>query len=81
MGSLRADAGANVGAEVVGGPAVFGVVIHYRRAWQTRVGYLKECEHDRHFYALCQHMEPDYHPLEFDLRLWLTAREMEGAGG
>jgi UTP pyrophosphatase len=25
-------------------------------------------------------MEPDYHQLEFDLRLWLTAQELPGAG-
>ena len=25
-------------------------------------------------------MAPDYHQLEFDLRLWLTARELASAG-
>jgi predicted metal-dependent hydrolase len=39
------------------------------------LAHLKEREHDRAFYALCLHMEPDYHQLEFDLRLWLTARD------
>jgi predicted metal-dependent hydrolase len=39
------------------------------------LAHLKEREHDRAFYALCQHMEPDYHQLEFDLRLWLTAQD------
>lgn len=39
------------------------------------LAHLKERQHDKAFYALCQHMEPDYHQLEFDLRLWLTARE------
>ncbi len=39
------------------------------------LAHLKEREHDRAFYALCMRMEPDYHQLEFDLRLWLTARE------
>ncbi|EBE8127412.1 TPA_asm: metal-dependent hydrolase, partial [Salmonella enterica subsp. enterica serovar Enteritidis] len=24
------------------------------------------------FYQLCCHMEPQYHQLEFDTRLWLT---------
>src|SRR6185436_18741369 len=37
------------------------------------LAHLKEREHDKAFYALCQHMEPAYHQLEFDLRLWLTA--------
>jgi UTP pyrophosphatase len=40
------------------------------------LAHLKEREHDKAFYALCQHMEPHYHQLEFDLRLWLTAREL-----
>jgi len=40
------------------------------------LAHLKQREHDKAFYALCQHMEPDYHQLEFDLRLWLTAREL-----
>jgi predicted metal-dependent hydrolase len=40
------------------------------------LAHLKAREHDKAFYALCRHMEPDYHQLEFDLRLWLTAREL-----
>lgn len=40
------------------------------------LAHLKEREHDKAFYALCEHMEPQYHQLEFDLRLWLTAREL-----
>ena len=38
------------------------------------LAHLKEREHDKAFYALCVHMEPDYHQLEFDFRLWLTAQ-------
>lgn len=41
------------------------------------LAHLKVREHDKAFYALCQHMAPDYHQLEFDLRLWLTALERE----
>jgi predicted metal-dependent hydrolase len=41
------------------------------------LAHLKEREHGRAFYALCTHMESDYHQLEFDLRLWLTALELE----
>jgi predicted metal-dependent hydrolase len=40
------------------------------------LAHLKERAHDKPFYALCTHMQPDYHQLEFDLRLWLTAREL-----
>lgn len=43
------------------------------------LAHLKERAHDKAFYALCQHMAPDYHQLEFDLRLWLTAQELPGA--
>lgn len=43
------------------------------------LAHLKEPAHDKAFYALCQHMEPDYHQWEFDLRLWLTARALAPA--
>jgi hypothetical protein len=43
------------------------------------LAHLKEREHDKAFYSLCRHMEPDYHQLEFDLRLWLTAQELTKA--
>ena len=36
------------------------------------LAHLKEADHDKAFYQLCTHMEPDYHQLEFDLRLYLT---------
>jgi predicted metal-dependent hydrolase len=39
------------------------------------LAHLKEREHDKAFYQLCAHMEPDYHQLEFDLRLYLTQKE------
>ena len=40
------------------------------------LAHLKERAHDKAFYGLCLHMEPDYHQLEFDVRLWLTAIEL-----
>ncbi len=40
------------------------------------LAHMKEREHGKPFYALCTHMEPAYYQLEFDLRLWLTAREL-----
>ena len=39
------------------------------------LAHLKEPEHDKSFYRLCTHMEPGYHQLEFDLRLYLTYLE------
>ena len=41
------------------------------------LAHLKEREHGKAFYALCTHMEPEDHQLEFDLRLWLTAQAHE----
>ena len=41
------------------------------------LAHLKERDHDKPFYALCMHMEPTYHQLEFDLRLWLTAQALD----
>ena len=45
------------------------------------LAHLKERDHGPAFYALCRHMEPDYHQLEFDLRLWLTALELPASTG
>ena len=43
------------------------------------LAHMKEREHDKAFYKLCAHMEPDYHQFEFDLRLYLT--HLDGGGG
>ncbi|MCQ4164101.1 M48 metallopeptidase family protein [Tahibacter harae] len=43
------------------------------------LAHLKEAEHNKAFYQLCTHIEPDYHQLEFDLRLYLTQLELEQA--
>ena len=40
------------------------------------LAHLKESEHGKAFYQLCTHIEPDYHQLEFDTRLFLTHREL-----
>ena len=40
------------------------------------LAHTREREHDKAFYALCAHMEPDYAQLEFDVRLWLTSLEL-----
>ena len=36
------------------------------------LAHSKESEHNKAFYQLCEHMEPNYHQLEFDLRVYLT---------
>jgi UTP pyrophosphatase len=43
------------------------------------LAHLKERAHDKAFYQLCTHMEPDYHQLEFDLRVYLTWRESQAS--
>ena len=47
-------------------PAAFlrMIVVH-------ELAHMKERAHDKAFYQLCQHMEPDYFQLEFDLRAYL----------
>ncbi len=39
------------------------------------LAHLREKEHNKPFFKLCQHMEPNYHQYEFDLRLYLTHLE------
>ena len=46
-------------------PLLQMVVVH-------ELAHLREKEHNKAFYKLCLHMEPAYHQLELDLRLYLT---------
>ncbi|MCV2354951.1 M48 family metallopeptidase [Paucibacter sp. B2R-40] len=43
------------------------------------LAHLKELDHNKAFYQLCQHMEPSYGQLEFDLRLYLTQQDISAA--
>jgi predicted metal-dependent hydrolase len=56
------------------GPAEFlkMIVVH-------ELAHLRERSHDKPFYQLCTYMEPGYHQLEFELRLYLT--HLESGGG
>lgn len=42
------------------------------------LAHLREREHDKAFYQLCTHMEPAYHQLEFEVRIYLTHLEATG---
>ena len=42
------------------------------------LSHFKEKEHNRAFYSLCEYMQPSYHQVEFDLRLYLTHIELVG---
>jgi predicted metal-dependent hydrolase len=44
------------------------------------LAHLKESEHGKAFYRLCEYMEPDYHQLEFDARLFMIWRDLAGVG-
>ena len=73
---LKAKREIRIARLFVEAPAAFlrMIVVH-------ELAHVREREHDKAFYALCCHMEPDYHQLEFDTRLWLSARELERASG
>lgn len=43
------------------------------------LAHFKEKEHNKAFYQLCRHMEPNYYQYEFDLRLYLTQLELFGS--
>lgn len=55
------------------GPEAFlqMIVVH-------ELAHLKEKQHNKAFYQLCQHMLPHYHQLEFDTRVYLTHLEQIG---
>jgi len=57
-------------------PAAFlrAIVVH-------ELAHQKHADHDRDFYRLCCHMEPEYHQLEFDLRVWLSALDVSEPSG
>jgi len=39
------------------------------------LAHMKERDHGKAFYQLCEHMEPQYHQYEFDLRVYLTLQD------
>jgi len=66
-GKLKASREIRIASVFRDAPAGFlrMIVVH-------ELAHLREGEHDKAFYRLCEHMAPDYHQLEFDTRLWLT---------
>jgi UTP pyrophosphatase len=45
------------------------------------LAHIKEREHDKAFYQLCTHMEPNYHQYEFDVRAYLCLIEASSSVG
>jgi hypothetical protein len=72
-GKLKAKSEIRIGAVFKTAPLEYlrMIVVH-------ELAHLKEKEHNKAFYNLCEHMEPAYHQLEFDLRLYLTHLELVG---
>jgi predicted metal-dependent hydrolase len=55
------------------GPEAFleMIVVH-------ELAHIRIKPHDKAFYQLCQYMLPDYHQLEFEMRVYLTQLELKG---
>jgi hypothetical protein len=68
-GQLKAKREIRVAALFKDAPAAMldMIVVH-------ELAHLKEREHNKAFYALCEHMLPGYHQVEFDTRVYLTLR-------
>ncbi len=66
-GKLKAKKELRISSFFKAAPAEFlrMIVVH-------ELAHLKERNHDKAFYQLCQYMAPDYHQLEFDCRVYLT---------
>ena len=73
-GQLKAKREIRVAAVFKDAPAAMldMIVVH-------ELAHLKEREHNKPFYALCDHMLPGYHQVEFDTRLYLTWRAVQAA--
>lgn len=41
------------------------------------LAHFKQSDHNKAFYQLCCHMQPDYHQVELDMRLWLLWRDLQ----
>lgn len=72
-GKLKAKNEIRIGSVFKTAPLEFlrMIVVH-------ELAHLKEKDHNKAFYKLCIHMEPGYHQLEFDLRVYLTHLEQFG---
>ena len=69
-GKLKAKKEIRIAALFKNTPAAFlrMIVVH-------ELAHLKERNHNKAFYQLCEYMEPTYHQLEFDLRVFLTYQQ------
>lgn len=72
-GKLKAKNEMRIGSVFKTAPSEFltMIVVH-------ELAHLKEKDHNKAFYKLCTHMEPNYHQLEFDVRVYLTYLDVFG---
>jgi len=72
-GNLKAKHEIRVGSVFKQSPPEFlrMIVVH-------ELAHLREKQHNKAFYNLCKYMEPGYHQLEFDMRLYLTYLDLVG---
>jgi len=72
-GKLKAKHEIRVASIFRNAPAEFlrMIIVH-------ELAHLKEKDHNKAFYKLCEYMEPAYHQLEFDMRLYLTHLDLTG---
>lgn len=72
-GKLKAKNEIRIGSVFKSVPLEFlrMIVVH-------ELAHLREKQHNKAFYQLCEHMEPNYHPLELDTRIYLTYLDCAG---
>jgi len=72
-GNLKAKNEIRIGSVFKNVPPEFlrMIVVH-------ELAHLREKQHNKAFYKLCEYMEPSYHQLEFDTRLYLTYLDLMG---
>jgi len=72
-GKLKAKNEIRIGTVFKNMPEAFlrMIVVH-------ELAHFKEKEHNKAFYKFCTYVEPNYHQLEFDLRVYLTHMDLEG---
>ncbi len=72
-GKLKAKNEIRIGSVFKSVPLEFlrMIVVH-------ELAHLREKQHDKAFYKLCEYMEPNYHQLELDTRIYMTYVDYAG---
>ncbi|MGZ0080052.1 M48 metallopeptidase family protein [Methylomonas sp. YC3] len=73
-GKLKAKNEIRIGAVFKSAPLEF-----LRMIVAHELAHLREKEHNKAFYKLCEYIEPNYHQLELDTRIYMTYVDCVGA--